>query len=71
MLVNLLGMLYTTTIVFGATLLNTLYTCPAMYGYNDCYGTYWFAAVVVTEIVVNMALFHFYKTRNQVRIGAA
>ena len=68
---NLLGMLYTSLIVFGTSLLSTLYTCPAVYGYDGCYGTYWFAAVVVTEIVANLALLHYYNARNQVRVGAA
>lgn len=65
-LANLSGILYTMFVVFGATLLNTLHTCPTLYGYDGCYWIYWQAVVIVAEIVVNIVLFHYYNVRNQV-----
>lgn len=69
-LANLSGILYTMFVVFGATLLNTLHTCPTLYGYDGCYWIYWQAVVIVAEIVVNIVLFHYYNVRNQVSTRA-
>jgi len=56
-------------VIVGIAMLNLMYTCPAISsadGSGDCSGTYIFAAVCITQLGVNLALFHWYNRRNKV-----
>ncbi|CAD5234309.1 unnamed protein product [Bursaphelenchus xylophilus] len=63
---NFSGVLYSVIVIFGITLLNLFYTCPGLYGSDACYPVFWHAFVILSEILVNLYLFHYYNVKNQI-----
>ncbi|KAI1695268.1 DHHC palmitoyltransferase domain-containing protein [Ditylenchus destructor] len=63
---NYSGVIYTVVVMASVTMLNLRYTCPAVYGENQCFWPSVYALVILAEIGVNLALFHYFNTRNQI-----
>jgi Tfp pilus assembly protein PilZ len=67
-ILNFGGVIYTSLVVIGVAAFNLLYTCPAVYtDPGGCFIPTCIAFVILTELILNLFLFHYYNKRNQVR----
>ncbi|KAL3115892.1 hypothetical protein niasHT_007192 [Heterodera trifolii] len=55
--------------ICGVAIFNLYFTCPDLYG--DCYWPSVFALLILSQICVNLFLFHYYLKRNQVQFWTA
>ena len=63
-LFNYCGVLYTLFIVVGILVVNAYYTCPKLYGSEQCELPILFGYFILAQIVANIFLFHFHRRRN-------
>ncbi|KAI1714377.1 DHHC palmitoyltransferase domain-containing protein [Ditylenchus destructor] len=65
-LANYSGIIYTVVIIIAITVLNLFHTCPALYGKEECFWPFAYASVILVELGANLALFHYFNSRNQI-----
>ncbi|KAE9552508.1 hypothetical protein FO519_004288 [Halicephalobus sp. NKZ332] len=63
---NYSGLIYSGLAIFGITVLSLNHVCPTIYGEGQCGQANINAVIILCEIVVNLALFTYYNSRNQV-----
>ncbi|KAI3409963.1 hypothetical protein GPALN_006333 [Globodera pallida] len=68
-LLNISGALYTILTISGIAILNLYFTCPDLC--DDCYWPAMYALFILSQIGVNLLLFHYYNKRNQVQFWTA
>ena len=65
-LANYSGLIYSGLAIFGVTALSLVHVCPTIYGEGECGQTWINAFIILSEIIINLAFFTYYNTRNQV-----
>lgn len=65
-LANYSGLIYSALAIVGVTVLSLVHVCPTIYGEGQCGQAWVNATIILSEIVLNLALFTYYNTRNQV-----
>ena len=61
---NCFGVAYTMFIEFGTLVITVIYTCPGLYGPEQCKSVNLKSYFLVAEVFTNILLFHWYKNYN-------
>ncbi|KAI6210637.1 Lethal (2) 35Be [Aphelenchoides besseyi] len=64
---NYSGVIYTSLIILSIAGVNVFHTCPNLYGNDGCFMPMIYAIVILSEIIANLVLFHYYNSHNQVQ----